>query len=156
MAFQTPPTFVDGDVLSASQLNILAENQNYLAGLATGVNPGFPQCNIGRESSQIFHVVHTYENVYVWALIPDNDTKIEIYYDGDGTTGNELVYSAGPGIAGVLTANVDISDFGGDGAGGGYVLGSRYEVTVSCRDRSAPAPAGTIALYYIAESSAAL
>lgn len=156
MAFTTPPTFVDGAVLSAAQLNILAANQTYLSGLNTGVNLGFPEISIARESSQVFHVVHSYNNLYVSALIPDNDTRLEVYYDGDGTTGNEKVYDSGLDVAGQLTANVDISDFGGDGGGGGYVMGSQYEVTVSCRDRSGPAPAGTIKLHYIVESSAAL
>jgi hypothetical protein len=53
MAFQTPPIFVDGDVLSASQLNILAANQNELAGLQAGVNLGFPDTGIPATESAI-------------------------------------------------------------------------------------------------------
>ena len=43
MAYQTNPTFADGSILSASDLNILADNTEFLHGLVTGVNMPFPK-----------------------------------------------------------------------------------------------------------------
>jgi hypothetical protein len=144
MAFQTPPTFVDGDVLSASQLNILAANQNYLNGVAVGVNLAFRQTAVARETSQSYHVVHTANNLYLRVTVPDNDTKVQVYYkDGSGLPG--LVYDSGADVMGELIVNHDIS-------GDGIVLGDRYTVEVACRDKSGPSPAGTITLQYLCES----
>jgi len=38
MAWQTPPTFTDTDVLSAAQLNIIRDDLEYLYGLSQSVN----------------------------------------------------------------------------------------------------------------------
>jgi len=42
MAWQTPPTFTDTDVLSAAQLNIIRDDLQYLRGLSSTVNIPFP------------------------------------------------------------------------------------------------------------------
>jgi hypothetical protein len=41
MAYQTPPTFADGNVLSASQLNILSDNCEFLYSVISGINIPF-------------------------------------------------------------------------------------------------------------------
>lgn len=41
MAYQTNPTFSDGNVLSASQLNILGDNIAFLHSIVSGVNQPF-------------------------------------------------------------------------------------------------------------------
>jgi len=41
MAYTTPPTFADGNVLSASQLNILSDDVEFLHGIVSGVNAPF-------------------------------------------------------------------------------------------------------------------
>ena len=41
MAWTTPPTFTDGNVLSATQLNVLSDNCEYLYGLVTAPNVPF-------------------------------------------------------------------------------------------------------------------
>jgi len=41
MAWSTPPTFADANILSASQLNTLSDNQDYLKGLLDGATSEF-------------------------------------------------------------------------------------------------------------------
>ncbi len=41
MPFVTPPTFADADILTATQLNILSDDLEYLHGLVSGVNTPF-------------------------------------------------------------------------------------------------------------------
>lgn len=39
MAWTTPPTFTTGQILTASQLNVLGEDMAYLQGISLAVNP---------------------------------------------------------------------------------------------------------------------
>jgi hypothetical protein len=146
MAFQTPPTFVDGAVLSASQLNILGENQNYLSDIAAGVNVGFPQVSLGDDQSQSYHVVHSHNNLYIRAHLTYK-AVIDIYYDHGN--GNERVYTH-VGAAGgeLVTANEDISGYG-------IPLGARCTVEVACAVSGGGGPP-TLTLYYLTESAAEL
>lgn len=41
MSWGTPPTFADGDYLTAAKLNILSDDVEYLYGRSLQVNPGF-------------------------------------------------------------------------------------------------------------------
>lgn len=50
MAYSTPPTFVDGAVLPASQLNNLGDDISYLYGVSTGVT--FSGFKVSRSTSQ--------------------------------------------------------------------------------------------------------
>ena len=43
MAFIVPPTFADGDILTAAQLNILSDDLEYLYSLVAGANVPFLQ-----------------------------------------------------------------------------------------------------------------
>jgi hypothetical protein len=143
MAFQTPPTFVDGAVLSASQLNILAANQTYLSGLDAGVNAGFPQVTLGDDESQSYHVVHSHDNLYIYAYLANDDTQIDVYYDFGA--GNELVYTYVGATGGeTIQENVDLSGFG-------FTLGAEATVEVACSQSGSTAP--SITLYYLAESA---
>lgn len=51
MPYQTP-TFTDGEILSASQLNTLASNQNELNDLASNANLGFAQFGLSTNTSR--------------------------------------------------------------------------------------------------------
>jgi hypothetical protein len=136
MAFQTPPTFVDGNVLSASQLNILAANQNELAGLSTGVNLGFPDTGIPTDESRYFYVIHAWNNLYLSYSLPTNDSSLRVYY------GATLVYTS-TGNAGSYTVNVDLTSFG-------LTLGQAYSVRLRA-DSDAASSVG-----YMCESESAL
>jgi hypothetical protein len=81
MSFQTPPTFADGDVLSASQLNLLAANQNYLSGLASGVNPGFREVELSSASDWVYYsVIHAHDWLYVRAY---GGSSLRVYTSAD-------------------------------------------------------------------------
>lgn len=136
MAFQTPPTFVDGNVLSASQLNILAANQNELSELAAGVNLGFPNTGIPTNESRYFYVIHTLDNLYLSYSLATNDSSLRVYY---GTT---LVYTS-TGNSGAYTVNVDLSGFG-------LTKGQGYEVRLRASD------AASSSVSYMCESESAL
>ena len=53
MAWTTPPTFTDGNVLSATQLNTLSSNCEYLYGVATG--PNIPFSSLTVEGTSLDH-----------------------------------------------------------------------------------------------------
>lgn len=65
MPFVTPPTFTDGNILTATQLNTLSDNQEYLYGIATQTNVPFYGHSFGvnNESSEIWYwsIRHKYE-----------------------------------------------------------------------------------------------
>lgn len=85
MSFVTPPTFADGNVLSASQLNTLAANQNYLAGLASSVNPGFTEFNLGGSGDEVYiSMIHAHDWLYVRTYHPSDDCSVKVYHSGDG------------------------------------------------------------------------
>lgn len=136
MAFQTPPVFVDGDVLSASQLNILAANQNELSGLAVGVNLGFPDTGIPATESRYFYVIHTWDNLYLNYSLATNDSSLRVYYD------STLVYTS-TGNAGSYQVNVDLSSFG-------LTKGQAYAVRLRASDIAASS------VGYMCESESAL
>jgi hypothetical protein len=136
MAFQTPPIFVDGDVLSASQLNILAANQNELAGLQAGVNLGFPDTGIPATESRYFRVVHTWDNLHLIFTEANSDTDLRVYY------GATLVYTS-PGNGASHTVNVDLS-------GSGLTKGQAYVVRLRAGDD------GGVSVGYMCESESAL
>jgi hypothetical protein len=82
MAFQTPPVFVDGEILSASQLNVLAANQNYLSGLASSVNPPFAQITLNDEGdSRYYDLIHQHDWLY---LRVSGAGAVRIYSSLDG------------------------------------------------------------------------
>lgn len=85
MAFTAPPVFTDGNVLSASQLNILAANQNYLAGLASSVNPGFTEFNLGGSGDEVYiSVIHAHDWLYIRTYHPSDDCAVKVFHSGDG------------------------------------------------------------------------
>lgn len=85
MSFVSPPTFADGDVLSASQLNLLAANQNFLSGMASSVNPGFTEFSLGGSGDAVFvSMVHSHDWLYVRTYHSDDDCAVKVFHSGDG------------------------------------------------------------------------
>lgn len=93
MAWTAPPTFTDGNVLSASQLNVLVEDLNYLRGLVAGASmpfPGFYTTDGGSYYVPLRHVYNTLEIKFEGVNL--DDIRIyygatEVYHDGDPDTG---------------------------------------------------------------------
>lgn len=107
MSFTTPPTFADGDILSASQLNVLAANQNYLSGLAGGVNPAFREVALGSASeSQYYSVLHQHNWLYI---IASGGNTVRIYSSQDNFTTAIATINTG---GGTVEEAVDISGVG--------------------------------------------
>lgn len=136
MAWTTPPTFVDGAVLSAAQLNILSDDLEYLAGYVAGGNPAVTStvCLVSdggpTPRNDVFHLLrhlHRYLHVRVVA-----DDEVEVHYGGtkvfeDGSPDGDETYV------------VDLESFG-------LVVGMVYTVRVHLRG-STPR-----IVYYLIES----
>ena len=86
MPFSTPPTFTDGNVLSASQLNTLASNQNYFASLlGTTSNTGFMTEDISTDrdsATWVFKRSRQYLHYRV-DMIEGLSDRLIIYVNGD-------------------------------------------------------------------------
>ena len=116
MAFQEPPTFVDGEILSASQLNVLAANQNYLADAIATTNIGFAELEIDNNTTDIYYeIVHTHENLYVRANLTGG-SDLHIYYDATKVV--EITDS------GQAAENVDLTSFS-------FAVGTRYRMRLA-------------------------
>lgn len=107
MSFTTPPAFADGDILSASQLNVLAANQNYLAGMASAINPGFREVTLAdADDSQYYSVLHQHDWLYI---IASGGNSVRIYTSLDNfTTAIATIYTSG----GTVVEAVDIAGVG--------------------------------------------
>lgn len=85
MPFTTPPTFVDGSALSASQLNILSDNQLYFYSLlGTNTNTGFTteDINTDRDSGRWrFKRSRQYLHYRIDMLTGDSD-RLKIIVNG--------------------------------------------------------------------------
>ena len=85
MPFSTPPTFVDGNILSASQLNTLTNNDLYFRSLlGNNTNTGFMTEDIvtDRDSAKwVFRRTRQYIHYNISMLSGDSDRLI-IYVNG--------------------------------------------------------------------------
>ena len=81
MAYTSIPTLSDGAILSASHLNLLAQNVNYLGGLGALPNVAFRQIRTSSAGSTFFHMRHRprYLKAYYEST---NCDYIKIYYNG--------------------------------------------------------------------------
>lgn len=97
MAYQTVPTFSDGSILSASDLNILADNTEFLHGLVSGINVPFTKFVYDSitfdETRSEWEMIHTARYLhYKLSLIGSEDLEtLSIVVNGttkliDGTT----------------------------------------------------------------------
>lgn len=86
MAFSTPPTFTDGNVLSASQLNTLAANQNYFVSLlGTTSNTGFMTEDISTDrvsATWVFKRARRYLHYRV-DMIEGLSDRLKIFVNGN-------------------------------------------------------------------------
>lgn len=58
MSYTAPPTFVDDQILSAAQLNILARDIEYFNGLAGGVNMPFAEVALPLNATKHYRIRH--------------------------------------------------------------------------------------------------
>ena len=58
MAWTTPPTFVDGAVASAANLNILSNDLEHLEGVAPGPNAPFQSLVFTASGTATYHLLY--------------------------------------------------------------------------------------------------
>jgi hypothetical protein len=81
MAYTAIPTLSDGAILSASHLNLLADNANYLASLGELPNVAFRQLRTSSAGSTFFHIQHRHRYLKAYYESTNCD-YIKIYYNG--------------------------------------------------------------------------
>lgn len=81
MAYTSIPTLTDGAILSASYLNLLAANANYLGGLGALPNVAFRQIRTSSAGSTFFHMRHRHRYLKAYYESTNCD-YIKIYYNG--------------------------------------------------------------------------
>lgn len=95
MAYQTPPTFSSGAILTAAQLTILSDDLEFLYGLtASGINAPFASlrvtANLTSTNNQwLIRNLHRYLH-YKARLLANDNNDLDIFYNGvrvyhDGT-----------------------------------------------------------------------
>ena len=129
MAWQTPPTFTDTDVLSAAQLNIIRDDLQYLRGLSSTVN--IPSANVVcdiRTAPTLWQIRHraAYLNIYVdWVI----DASWVDHFDLSITIGATELITGGagpdpwvPGVASPAYFAFDVSSL---------TAGTWYEIAIT-------------------------
>ncbi len=81
MAYTSISTVADGDILTASYLNTLASNANYLGGLGGLPNVAFRQIRTSSAGSTFFHMRHRHRYLKAYYESTNCD-YIKIYYNG--------------------------------------------------------------------------
>jgi len=116
MPYEAPPTFTDGDVLSASNLNVISRDIEYFHGLISGVNFPF-YALLGTDEvdkeDQAYYCWHAgsilsykFNTVYN-SLSGDTDSVVCFYVDwGDAATKPHLIYAGTTGILHEGTVNL--------------------------------------------------
>jgi hypothetical protein len=83
MAYVTPPTFVDGNVLSATQLNILSDDIEYLHGIADAHNFGFAMRGGAASTTFDYYIRHKHRYLHYQYRIETHDAnEVQLQYGG--------------------------------------------------------------------------
>lgn len=116
MAYTAIPTLSDGNVLSASHLNLLADNANYLGSLGTLPNVAFTQWRTSSAGSMYYHIRHTHRYLKAYYETTGTCDFIKITYNGT------LVKNDGDPDASE-TYSIDLNSLG-------LTVGQWYEIQV--------------------------
>lgn len=118
MSYTTIPTLADGQVLTASWLNLLADNANFLSGLGGIPNLAFSHVATSTGQSLYWHIRHRHRYLYVLVSFVNNADYFNVKYNG--TT----VYTNGD-PSGTPTIKCDLNSLG-------LTTGAWYTVQVDC------------------------
>ena len=102
MPYQAVPTFANGNILSASQLNILSNNIEYLNGFAVSSNQAMTSVHLEQDGDAYFLIKHTHRYLHTKFRALD---RCRIYYDATN------VYNV-DNFPGDETATIDLNSFG--------------------------------------------
>lgn len=118
MAWTTPPTFSDGAVLSAAQLNILSEDISYLWERAQQVNVARPRVTVsstdGDDIDSDYFLSHKFET-FEWDLVisgGDIDQVMIRLYVNDVLEGTPLNDGTNRATGYEYQGTADISSYG--------------------------------------------
>lgn len=129
MSYVVPPTFVDDQILSAAQLNVLGDDIAYLYGLARAANPPFPQVYTASAINGKWLLRHRCRYLYAqirWVHEPGgNAFPLTITYGGVTVKADSL------GGNGTFTNSYQI-----DLNPHGFTMGQFYEITVQANTNS--------------------
>ncbi len=135
MSWVTPPTFTTGAVLTATQLNTLSDDLEYLHGFVSGANPAITAVQLAADGDAYALIRHMHR--YLWVQYAAND-DVRIYYDA-----TEVYHDGAP--AGTREGHViDLDSFG-------LTVGQLYTIKLSLDSDSG----GVRIVYYLFESDVA-
>lgn len=143
MSYVSVATKADGDILTAAFLNQLADNAQFLAGIASQINiPFVGETTVaGGNFTYKYRIRHQHRYLhYLIAQITSTSDNIDIYYDGGS------IFNDGGDRTATYTwsGHVDL-----DSTPGGLVAGDFYEVYVDVTQKTG---SGVTRLYYLLES----
>lgn len=140
MAWESPPTFVDGQTLTATQLNKLSNAVNYLNALGGAPSMGFLQTIVtGTNISTWYSVWHRNRYLHVYCAINSGNkpSNVSVYYNGGSSLGG---LPAGNGPYHLV---FDLNSLG-------LTVGTRYNLEI----RISTGATDKFAIQYIAEMTA--
>ena len=124
MAYQTPPTFSSGNVLTAAQMNILSQNLEFFWSLVSGINvpftgelmsgSGTSRAWTGRRLGRYLH--------YKMRMVDGTSDEVEIRVDGTAEYSDSTNRSAPYEWSGLIDLNATTSN---------PAIGVFYEITVT-------------------------
>lgn len=108
MPYTTIPTLSDGNILSASYLNLLGDNSNYLGSLGGLPNVAFQQWRTSSAGSMYYHIRHRHRYLKAYYETTGTCDFIKITYNGtliknDGTPDASETYSIDLNNTGIIT-----------------------------------------------------
>lgn len=134
MAWQTPPTFADGDYLTAAKLNILSDNTEHLRGIVYQVNTGFYVRDIECSSAGFIEVLgwacKHYSDVFRYWMTVEAGSVDDVRIYAGSNSSDELFRDTGVHNAGYT--------YGGTNGISGLALtpGDVYTITVKVRGKN--------------------
>lgn len=143
MAYVSVPVKSDGDVLTAAFLNQLADNAQFLAGIASSINIPYVSetTAAGGNFTYRFQIRHTYRYLHYYiAQVASTSDNIDIYYDG-GSIFNDGGDRTAPFA---WSGHIDL-----DSTPGGLTIGDFYEVYVDVTQKTG---SGKTTAWYLVES----
>lgn len=121
MAYTTPPTFNTSDALTATQLNILSDDIEYLYGYVVAINPAMANIHLDADGDALFVIRHTQRYLHIRYQADD---RCRVYYD------STKVYDVS-GSSGDTNATIDLNSYG-------FVVGQLYTLKFTLASTAQP------------------
>lgn len=121
----TPPTFSDGSALSASQLNILSQDLEYLYGIVQTAQPAFPSHFFNQDLTSsnngwAIRYQHRYFH-YKMKLLTNQNKNLHLFVNGTDYTLDSTTRSSPYTYSGYIDVNAQ-----------GLTVGNFYDIYFTC------------------------